>query len=60
LVTPSTGTSYKLFLLKFYLSSPVLLESDGTRVPAQVVQPTSHRVRTGSPWSISTMQRANR
>jgi hypothetical protein len=36
-VTPSVGTPYKLSLLKFYFSSPVLLESDGSRVPAQLV-----------------------
>ncbi|HEX7452109.1 MAG TPA: MbnP family protein [Polyangiaceae bacterium] len=36
-VTPATGTPYKLSLLKLYLSSPVLLKSDGTRVAAQLV-----------------------
>jgi len=35
-VMPATGTPYKLTLLKFYFSSPVLLKSDGTRVPAQL------------------------
>jgi len=37
-ITPATGSSYKLSLLKFYLSSPVLLKSDGTRAPAALVQ----------------------
>jgi hypothetical protein len=37
-VTPATGSPYKLSLLKFYLSSPVLLGSDGTRAPAALVQ----------------------
>ncbi|MEP7052592.1 MAG: hypothetical protein ABJB12_19650, partial [Pseudomonadota bacterium] len=37
-VTPAQGVPYKLSLLKFYLASPVLLGSDGTRVPAALVQ----------------------
>jgi hypothetical protein len=36
-VMPPAGTPYKLALLKFYLSSPVLLSGDGSRVPAQLV-----------------------
>ncbi|HEY3667769.1 MAG TPA: MbnP family protein [Polyangiaceae bacterium] len=48
-VTPSTGTPYKLSLLKLYFSSPVLLKSDGTRVPAQLVQSNA----TPLPYGIS-------
>lgn len=48
-VTPQVGGAYNLSLLKFFFAAPVLLKTDGSRVPAQLVTPSG----SPSPYGLA-------